>query len=322
LLASFMDKFLKFIKSSKKIKTNFILAALVLILLPSKNYYNSLVVDNPRPLVRAVQDEYLPLSKYPINHTGVQAPFLSARSAIVVDIDSKALLYQKNPDLKLLPASTTKIMTALIALENYDLDDVVTVNSFNVEGQIMELELSEKITVENLLYGLLVQSGNDAAVALAQHYPGGEEEFIKAMNTKLKKLNLHDTQFQNATGLDNYGHYTTVHDLSLLSAHAMENKTFAKIVNTKSITVYDTSNTITHELKTINELLGKVPGVIGVKTGWTEASGECLVTFTKRGEKQIITVVLGSLDRFGESSQLIDWAFTNHQWKLVPEAID
>ena len=316
-----MKSFINFLKSSKKLKTNFILAALVLVFLPSKNYYNSLHFNQTNPLVRSIGQPIMSLSKYPINHTGVQAPYLSARSAIVVDLDSKALLYQKNPDLKLLPASTTKIITALIALEEYDLDDVVTVNSVKVEGQTMELEFGEKITVENLLYGLLVQSGNDAAVALAQHYPGGEEEFIKAMNTKLKKLNLHDTQFQNPTGLDNYGHYTTVHDLSLLSAEALKNDTFKKIVNTPKITVTDTTREIEHELETINDLLGKIPGLKGIKTGWTELAGECLVTYTKRNSREIIVVVLGSQDRFGESETLIDWSFTNHQWATPPEAI-
>lgn len=316
-----MKSFLKFLKSSKKIKTNFILAALVLIFLPTKNYYNSLVLDNPRPLVRAVQDEYLPLSQYPINHTGQKAPFLSARSAIVVDIDSKALLYQKNPNLKLLPASTTKIMTALVALDHYNLSDYVTINSIKVEGQTMELELGERITVENLLYGLLVQSGNDAALALARHYPDGQKEFINLMNQKAKNLNLTSTQFQNPTGLDEHGHYTTVHDLSLLAAHAMENEIFAKMVNTQTITVTDKSGEITHELEAINELLGQVPGLQGIKTGWTELAGECLVTYTKRKGHDIIAVVLGSTDRFGESTQLIDWSFTNHQWSTAPEAI-
>ncbi len=316
-----MKSFIKFLKTSKKTKTNFVLTILVLLFLPAKNYYNSLDHHPTKPLVRAVRDEHLSLSKYPINHTGVLAPALSAQSAIVVDVDSKALLVSKNPDLKLLPASTTKIMTALVALDNYDLDDYVTINQLNVEGQLMDLELGERITVENLLYGLLVQSGNDAAIALANHHPDGKKAFIKLMNQKLTDLNLTNSQFQNPTGLDEYGHYTTVHDLSLLAAQAMQNQTFQKIVKTKSITVTDKSGEITHELEAINELLGHVPGLEGIKTGWTELAGECLVTYTKRENKDIIVVVLGSLDRFGESEQLIDWSFTNHQWSLVPEAI-
>lgn len=315
-----MKSFLKFLKSSKKLKTNFILAALILTFLPSRNYYNSIKITNPKPLVRPLSLQVLSISKYPINQTNIPAPHLSARSAIVVDLDSKALLMQVNPNLKLLPASTTKIMTGLIALENYDPDDIVTIKSVDIEGQTMKLELGEKITVENLLFGLLVQSGNDAAIALSEHYPGGKKEFIKAMNDKLKELNLNDTQFQNPTGLDNYGHYTTVHDLALLSAEALKNKHFLDFVNTTNITVTDVEGEITHELETINQLLGEIPGLKGIKTGWTELAGECLVTYTKRGSKQIIAVVLGSSNRFGESATLIDWAFTNHQWKGQPEA--
>ncbi len=316
-----MKSFVNFLASSKQLKINFILATLVLIFLPAQNYYNRLSDNQFKPLVRPVSQPILSLPKYPNNHSGIKAPFLSARSVIVVDLDSRAILFSKNPDQKLLPASTTKIMTALVALDNYDLDDIVTINNLNGNGQAMKLELKEKITVENLLYGLLVQSGNDAATALADFHPDGESGFVKAMNQKAKNLNLHDTQFQNPSGLDNFGHYTTVHDLSLLAVEAMKNKTFQKMVNTQRITVSDVSNTITHELETINQLLGKVPGVIGVKTGWTEISGECLVTFTKRDNRKIITVILGSLDRFGESESLINWSFTNHQWEDLPEAI-
>jgi serine-type D-Ala-D-Ala carboxypeptidase (penicillin-binding protein 5/6) len=317
-----MKSFVKFLTSSKGLKTNFILILLTASFLPARNYFNSLKLDQSKPLVRPINQQVSSISKYPINHTGQLAPYLSAQSAIVVDADSKAILYTKNPNQKLLPASITKIMTALITLETYKLDDVVTVKSLETEGQTMELELNEKITVENLLYGLLVQSGNDAAVVLAQFHPEGQKGFIKAMNNKLVELNLHDTQFQNPSGLDEYGHYTTVHDLSLLAAHAMENKTFAKIVSTQNITVFNLDHTITHELKTINQLLGQITGIKGVKTGWTELAGECLVTLTQRNHQEIITVVLGSSDRFKESSSLIDWAFTNHQWTEVQTTTD
>jgi D-alanyl-D-alanine carboxypeptidase len=212
-------------------------------------------------------------------------------------------------------------MTGLIVLENYDLDDVVTIQSINGPGQTMDLEIGERITVKNLLYGLLVQSGNDAAAALAQFHPQGEKAFIAAMNQKAKDLHLNHTQFTNAAGLDTYGHYTTVHDLSLLAAEAMKNRTFKKMVSTQGVTVADVDNTIVHQLEAINQLLGEVPGLTGIKTGWTELAGECLVTYTQRNGQAIITVVLGSQDRFGESQALIDWAFANHSWEEVPPAI-
>jgi D-alanyl-D-alanine carboxypeptidase (penicillin-binding protein 5/6) len=310
-----MKDFLEFVKARPQLKIKIVLAFLFLSLLPGRNYYYSLDLNSHQPLVRSINQPLDSPSQYPVNFTGIPAPNLTARSAIVVDVDSKTILFNKNPDLKLLPASTTKIMTGLIVIENYDLDDIVTITSVSDTGQKMDLEIGERITVENLLYGLLVQSGNDAATALAQFHPDGQDAFIALMNQKLKDLNLHDTQFTNAAGLDAYGHYTTVHDLSLLAAVAMKNPQFKKIVSTQGITVSDVDQTIFHQLEAINELLGQIRGLAGIKTGWTELAGECLVTYIKRGDKQIITVVLGSQDRFGETQQLIDWAFTNHQWK-------
>ncbi|MBU1085252.1 D-alanyl-D-alanine carboxypeptidase [Patescibacteria group bacterium] len=316
-----MKSFISFIKKSSKLKTNFLFIFIFLCLLPARNYYSSLDLSNNNPIVRPANHQFLSISDYPVNHTGIKAPYLSAKSVIVIDQNSKVILYEKNPDLKLPPASITKIMTALVILDSYDLNKVVTIKSLNNIGQVMELEMGEKITIENLLYGLLVQSGNDAAYVLANLHQDGEKGFIKAMNIKAKDLNLHDTQFQNSSGLDSYGHYTTTHDIAILTVVAMENPIFKKIVNISSITVTDIDNTITHDLKTINDLLGNVSGLKGVKTGWTELAGECLVTYTQRGNKEIITVILGSQDRFGESTQLIDWVFTNHQWLEVFPAI-
>jgi len=315
-----MKNFLAFLKSSPGLKTKLFLGFIFLSLLPARNYYYSLDLSQHRPLVRSVNQSLDSSSKYPVNQTGLPAPYLTARSAIVVDVDSKSLLFNKNPDLQLLPASTTKIMTGLVVLETYDLDDIVTIESVNGTGQKMDLEVGERITVENLLYGLLVQSGNDAATALAQFHSDGEDAFIAAMNQKAKDLHLNGTQFTNAAGLDAYGHYTTVHDLSLLAAEAIKNETFKKMVSTQTITVSDIDNTISHQLETINELLGQVAGLAGVKTGWTELADECLVTYTKRDTKEIITVIFGSQDRFGETQQLIDWAFANHSWKEIPPA--
>jgi D-alanyl-D-alanine carboxypeptidase len=312
--------FVKFIQSRPALKSSFLLGLFFLLLLPGVNFYYNLRLTPGKPVVRPLNLQLPPTSTYPVNLNAIPAPAISARSAMVVDVQSRAILYQLNPDLKLLPASTTKIMTALIALDTYPLSQIITINSVNGEGQQMGLELGERITVENLLYGLLVQSGNDAAIALAQHHPQGEAGFIQDMNQKAQTLNLLDTQFTNPVGFDDFGHYTTVHDLSLLAAEAMKNPVLKKMVSTIGITVSDVDNTIAHELEAINELLGQVPGLAGIKTGWTELAGECLITFTKRGQHQIITTVLGSQDRFSDSQQLIDWAFTHHQWQPVPGA--
>jgi D-alanyl-D-alanine carboxypeptidase len=295
----------------KQQKLNFILAGVILVLIPFS-------LEQLVPLVRFGNYPLPSLSNYPVNFTAVPAPYLTARSAVVIDADSKAILLAKNPDEKLLPASTTKIMTALVALDKFALTDVVSVGDLTVEPMIMKLKSGERITVENLLYGLLVGSANDAAIALARFYPGGQAEFVKAMNQKARELHLESTQFTNPIGLDNVGHYTTSHDLSLLAAVAMQNPEFAKLVSTQAITVSDADNTVSHELTNVNQLLGKIPGLAGVKTGWTINAGECLVSYTVRNHRKIITVVLDSADRFGETAILIDWVWANHRWEEFP----
>ena len=307
-----MKAMLRWLRSHPRHLINWLFLALSLSLLPA--------VWRPHPFVRAI-DYVLPTtSEYPVNVTDIPAPSLSARSAIVVDVGSKTIMMAKSPDLELLPASTTKIMTGLIALENYDLNQVLTA-SVAAEGQVMKLKIGDQLTVENLLYGMLVASGNDAALVLADNYPGGQSAFVAAMNQKVKALGLKDTQFVNPTGLDEAGHYTSVHDLSLLAATAMVNPVFTKIVATPKISVTDVTQEFVYELETINDLLGKVEGLVGVKTGWTEFAGDCLVTYVKRGDRAIITVVLGSFDRFSESKLLIDWAFTNFNWQAAAAAI-
>lgn len=299
----------------KKFKINFILSAIFLSLIPL-----NIDLIQTKPLVRPTNYQFLPVSGYPVNTTKMPAPALTARGVIVIDADSKAILYQKNPDLKLLPASITKIMTALIALENYSLNDIITIDSIDTEPVKMGLQTGEKITVENLLYGLLVGSANDAALALARHFPGGEAGFIAAMNLKAKSLHLLNTQFTNPVGFDNFGQYTTVHDLSLLTAEAMQSAVFKRLVSTISITVTDIDHTVSHELTSLNLLLGQVSGLSGVKTGFTHLAGECLITFIQRQNHQIIVVVLASHDRFGDTSQLIDWVFANFSWQELSPA--
>lgn len=294
-----------------KLRANYILFLIGLSFIP-------LTASSFPRLINPVNYQINAVSNYPVNFTGIAAPYLSSRSAIVIDADSKAIIYQKNPDLKLAPASLTKIMTALVAINNYSLNDLVTVGKIETDPYLMKLQPGEIISVENLLYGLLVASNNDAAIALAEFHPGGEADFIAAMNQKAKALNLKSTQFTNVVGFDNYGHYSTVHDLSLLAAAAMNDVVFSKIVGTAAITVSNTTGQITHELKTINELLGKIPGLVGVKTGSTLAAGECLISYVERNSHKIITVVLGSGDRFNETRMLIDWVFLNYRWEELP----
>jgi D-alanyl-D-alanine carboxypeptidase len=244
-------------------------------------------------------------------------PIVSAQAALVVDLDSGVSLYEKDADKKLLPASTTKIVTALVAMEYYPLDKVITVGNIKVDGQKMNLLSGEKISVNDLLYGLLVYSANDAAEVLAQNYLGGRNGFIYAMNQKAKELYLDNSYFSNPAGLDGNGHYSTARDLVRVSWVAMKNPLFSKIVGTKEKTVTSQDGKIVHKLTNINKLLNEEEGILGVKTGWTEEARENLVTYVDRNNRKIMIAILGSQDRFGETKELIDWVFDNYEWKKV-----
>lgn len=300
---------------------------LAFFLFPSQSYYATIQAYCQSNPVRDFEG-LLPLpAAYPLNTTGQGLPSLTAHSVVVIDRDSAVIMGAKNADLWLLPASTVKIMTALVALDHYSLDQVLLVGPVSDLGQDMKLIKGEKITVRSLLYGLLVASANDAAQVLAQNYPGGEKAFVAAMNQKAAELQLIDTYFANPTGLDSdeegklladYS-YSTASDLARLSAWALKDPFFNQLINTQSITVTDITGQIVHQLYNINQLLGRVEGIRGVKTGWTEEAGECLVSYFELDGRGIITVILGSQDRFGETVQLINWVWANFQWQeLIP----
>jgi len=256
-------------------------------------------------------------SDIPLLSEDVTFPILSSQSVMAIDLDSGVTLYEKDPLRALFPASTTKIATALVVLDEYDLEDVVRIQKPNKEGQSMNLVYGEEITVENLLEAMLIYSANDAAEALAQFYPEGREEFINLMNQKVESLGLINTHFTNPSGFDDPNQFSNVRDLTILSREAIKNVKFLEIVGTKEKEVTDVSGKIVHNLKNTNELLGSVDGVAGVKTGWTEAARENLVTYIRRDGRNIMIAVLGSQDRFGETKELIDWIFENYSWKEV-----
>ncbi len=253
---------------------------------------------------------------YPANQTGSYPGVeISAEGVVVYDLASGVTLYGRNTEVLLSPASTTKIMTALVVLEHYNLDEVVTVSTVANSGQVMGLFPGEQITVENLLYGALIHSGNDAAWALAEHFEGGVERFVAAMNEKAASLHLTNTRFTNPVGFDDPNHKMSAFDLTRLAAYALTNHTIAKIVAIPQITISDTTHTYFHALTNVNTLLGKVPGVAGIKTGWTEESGENLVTLVERDGHRVIIVVLKSRNRFADTESLINWVFANYQWQ-------
>lgn len=256
---------------------------------------------------------------YPTNVTGMYpGAEVTAHGVVISDVDSGVILYQRNSYEPFAPASTTKILTALVALDTYNLDDVLTVKTLMNSGQTMKLVAGERMTVENLLYGTLIQSGNDAAWALAENYPGdGVEGFVTAMNEKAKQLYLTQSRFTNPVGFDDPAHKMTPMDLVRLAMVALVNKTIAKMVGIPQITISDVTHTYFHNLTNVNQLLGKIPGVGGIKTGWTEEAGENLVTLVERGGRRIIIVVLKSRDRFVDTTTLIDWVFANHRWETL-----
>ena len=275
----------------------------------------------PRLLVENAASEKIPEVKtqiLPVIAEGTSFPLVSAQAAVAVDLVNRATLYEKNSSEKFLPASTTKIITALTAMDFYPQDLVIEVGKLRVEGQKMGLVEGEKIRVLDLLYGLLIYSANDAAEALAANFPGGRDLFITSMNLKAKQHGLNDSYFTNPSGLDGSTQVTTALDLVKISEAAMKNPTFATIVGTRQLTVKSVDGAFSHELTNINRLVGEVDGVLGVKTGWTEEARENLVTYLERDGRKIMIVVLGSQDRFGETKELIEWIFSNYEWKEVP----
>ena len=252
-------------------------------------------------------------------------PDINARHAVVIDRLSGQILFGKKETEKCKMASTTKIMTCLIVLENTSLNDIVTISSkaAHTGGSTLGISTNDKITVENLLYGLMLRSGNDAAVALAEHVGGSIEGFADLMNKKALALGLSSTHFVTPHGLDEDEHYTTALDLAILADYALQNETFAKIVKTKTITINinGTSRTISNT----NELLGNLEGIYGVKTGFTNGANRCLVTACKRGDLDIICVVLGcdtKKFRTQDSAKLINYVFKNFKVVDIEELID
>ena len=242
---------------------------------------------------------------------------INARSYVVLDRKSKKVLLGKNEYTKAKMASTTKIMTATIILENCNLDDIVTISkkSANTGGSRLGLKTNDKISVLNLLYGLLLCSGNDAAVALAEYCSGSIPEFCNLMNQKAIELGLTNSHFETPHGLDSDGHYTTAYELALITDYSLKNSTFVKIVNTKNYTI--TINNYPKTLSNTNELLGVLDGVYGVKTGFTNGANRCLVTACKRNDMDLICIVLGcdtKKFRGQDSTKLINYCFDNFEY--------
>jgi len=241
---------------------------------------------------------------------------LSAGSALLMDADTGAILFARHHMERRSPASTTKIMTALLILEGGRLDEkvVITERATAVAGTRLGLRRGQQVTLRDLLWGILIKSANDAALAAAEHVGGSEEQFVARMNAKADSLGMQGTHFANPHGLDNPDHYSTAYDLAILARQALHNPTFARMVQTREaqLTILTGRNGKVVKRKVIrthNQLLGQFAGADGVKTGYTEQAGRCLVASATRGDHRLITVLLNDSRRWAEAAALLEYGF-------------
>ena len=246
-------------------------------------------------------------------------PSVSAKSAVLMDGSSGELLCSKNPDERLPMASTTKIMTALVAIEEGDLAEEVTIprEAVGVEGSSIYLYEGERLTLEQLLYAVLLESANDAATAVAIHIGGSIEGFAALMNEKAAELGLENTHFENPHGLDSEQHYTTARELAIIASHAMKNPKLREIASTKKKTIPLNDTEGVRLLINHNRLLKSYDGAIGVKTGYTKKSGRCLVSAAERDGLTLICVTLSAPDDWRDHTSLLDYVFSNYESRVL-----
>lgn len=256
-----------------------------------------------------------------------ELPYILAKAYYLEDYDSGFVLVEKNSAAKLPIASTTKIATALVVIQNHSnqLDDTVTITPkmININGAKIGLEAGEKITVRNLLYGMLINSGNDAAYSLAEFF-GGKENFVAQMNKKVRDIGLKSTEYRDPAGLDDTG-YSTAHDLAVLASYALKEPLFNQIVRIPSGSIFSTDGKIVHELKNSNQLLDRegpfyFEQAIGVKTGFTYEAGHVLVSAAQKDGHTLLSVVMctdedNTLASAKESRKLLEWGFGNWTWR-------
>lgn len=244
---------------------------------------------------------------------------ISAEAGILIDAQSGQILYQKNSWEKRPPASTTKILTGILAIEKGNLHDVVKIsNRAALTGEAsLNLIEGEEITLYNLLYGALLKSGNDACVAIAEGTSPHVEEFIYLMNLKAKLLGCYNSNFVNTNGLPAKNHYSSAYDLALISMYALKNPVFSDIVNKPQATVEWFGSSRKRLIKNTNRLLTIYPGATGIKTGTTDKAGQCLVASASQNNRDLISVVLKSQNRFGDSVKLLNYGFNNFKNVLI-----
>lgn len=245
----------------------------------------------------------------------VSALEISAKSAVVIDAASKRVLFEKDAYTRRGMASTTKVMTALVALERANADEIVTVSSFAActEGSSIYLSPGEHISVGDLLYGLMLSSGNDAATALAEHIGGSVDAFTLLMNNRARQTGAQSTNFTNPHGLPGDEHYTTAYDLALIGAEAMENPAFREIVKTKNKTISHEGSEWDRSLSNHNKLLKMYEYATGIKTGFTKKDGRCLISSGEKNNLRLITVTLSAPDDWNDHISLMEYCFAKYK---------
>lgn len=255
------------------------------------------------------------------NTAVTEPPRVTARSAVLIDQATGRILFSKNAHEVLPMASTTKIMTAILALESGRLGDVVIVSEYAslVEGSGVDLDAGEEKTLEELVYGLILRSGNDAATAIAEHLGGSVEKFAVMMTRRAKELGASQTKFMNPHGLHHEEHYTTAYDLALIAAHAMSIPKFQEVSTTSEIKISWTGKPYDRILRNQNKLLTLYDGADGIKTGWTTPAGRCFVGSAARDDWRLISVVLNAPEMWEDTTRLMDFGYSFYMWKNVVE---
>lgn len=276
----------------------------------SDHFFANLQIPQNNSQVAGIQKYNIP----PVRKN-LPAPNFSARAVLVKDLATNTTLFQKEANISYPIASTTKIITALVASKYFKQNSVLTVGkSANTPGSKVGLSVGEDLTFRSLLYGMLLNSGNDAAFAIAENYPGGVSGFVSAMNRIVSDMGLQNTHFDNPAGFDSPRHFSSAEDLATITEEALKNDVLTRIFATKETNIVSLDKKYLHPLFNLNRLLSDVRGVMGVKTGTTQQAKENLVTLVERDGHKVLIVLLGSNDRFLETTRLIDWAYDNFQW--------
>ncbi len=265
-------------------------------------------------LVDAIE---LPLPKSPAVKLTNQFPELTAQAIYALDLNSLTVLYEKNADTPLYPASTTKMMTALVAVDHFDLGQELTVVSeATTAGTRLPLFPGQKMSVGDLLASMMIASANDSAYLLANHYPGGMTAFVQAMNQRALALGLEQTRFSNPAGLDESEQQSSARDLTVITRELLKNDFLRELVATPYLEIpSQMQNMPVYQLRSTNQLFGLIGGIKGVKTGTTELAGEVLITLIERDGHQILITLMNSQDRYADTSQLVQWIFNNYEWR-------